>query len=146
MSHQSAKMLKVLQKLVAGPLNTGLLQLRTALSLESNKAGETREQSHHKISRYRDALRSFDKALAVADENEKPTIHLYRAFVSTKIPGAENEARVHGLEFGAACKDLAQALIRKASIEEADAAIRDSVAARIVVDHGAGGAAVVWWV
>jgi hypothetical protein len=136
---RSEEMLQHLSKLVAGPLNTGLLQLRTALVLEVNADQETPEQKSHKNSRYRDALRSFDEALALAQDEEKAALHLCRAFVSTRIPGAEMEARLHVSEFAAACEDLAEALIRKASAEDAAASRIEASTTKIAVDRGMGG-------
>jgi hypothetical protein len=137
--HQSEKTLKQVNKLVAAPLNTGLVQLRTALMLEVDASQENREQETHKISRYRDALRSFDEALALAQDEEKAAVHLYRAFVSTRIPGAETEARLHGSEFATACENLSEALIQKASAEDYAANRSESSAAKIVVERGMGG-------
>ena len=140
--HKSERILKHLNKLVVGPLNTGFLQLKTGLALEADAHQDTPEQTIHRISRYRDALCSFDEALGLADEDERPAIHLYRAFVSTKIPGAEKEARSHFSEFAAACRGLARDLIQKSEIEDAAATRLESSAAEIAADRGMGGGAV----
>jgi len=137
--HKSDEILKCVSKLIAIPLSTGLIQLRTAVSLENTSTPESHEQREHRISRYRDALCSLDQALSLAEDSEKAAIHLYRAFVSTKIPGADREARMHASEFKATCIDLEKKLSQDAAKEETQARKDEFSATQITVETGVGG-------
>lgn len=146
-NHQNEKILQQLNKLVAAPLQTGLLQLRTAIDLEARLGQESMDEQKHRISRYQDALRKLDEALSLAkDDEEKAAIHLMRAVASTRITGAQKEARLHALEYGIACEKLAAEAVIKASSEEKSADRNERSAGKIAVDGGmgAGGGAVGW--
>jgi len=137
---KSKLILQQVNRLVEAPLKTGLEELRTALALEEYFDYESEDQASHRISRYRDSLRKLDEALALAkDDQEKAAIHLFRALASARIPGAEIETRIHGLEFVNSCKSLANNLIVEATRQEEEAKKNEDRASKIVVDGGMGG-------
>lgn len=144
---ESKRLLQQIDKLVTAPLQTGLVQLRTALALETNPDEETVDQRNYRATRYSDALRKLDEALVLAkDDEEQACIHLYRAIASTRIPGGEKEAQLHAAEFATSCEAMAASLILRASEEEQAAKRNATRAAEIAVDRGmgGGGGAVGW--
>ena len=138
--HQNARILEQLDKLVAAPLQTGLLQLRMALDLETHSGQESLEEKNHRNCRYQDALRKLDEALALAkNEEEKATIHLMRAIAWSRITGAHKEARLHAVAFASVCESLAEKSLQGASSQELSAARNERSAAAIPFDGGMGG-------
>lgn len=106
-----------LKKLIANPMRTGIDQLRIAMELERDSPTKGAEEATYRFERYKDALRSFDKALANASDDEKIPIHLYRAMASERIPGGAREARIHLSRFQEGCQLRANAFGLKADEE-----------------------------
>jgi hypothetical protein len=119
----SSEIQRSLQKLIANPMRTGIDQLRIAMELEKGIGKEAAQEDAYRFERYKDALRSFDKALANASDDEKIPIHLYRAMASERIPGGVREARIHFARFQEGCNLRANAFAREAE-KEANLAIK----------------------
>jgi hypothetical protein len=144
--HRNERILEQLDKLVSAPLQTGLLQLRMAIELETN-APESPDEKNHRNSRYQDALRKLDEALTLAkDDEQKATIHLMRAIASSRITGAHKEAKLHAVAFASVCESLAANSDLSASSQDASADRNEKLAAAIPFDGGmgGGGGAVGW--
>ncbi len=126
-------------KLVEEPLNTGMEQLRVADSLEGASAAELR----HKTLRYQQALSSLDRALSMADPDERPIVQLLRGLASARIPGAAREAIAHLREYLDYCtgvaerSDAAVLELEKSAIESAPEA--EAIQADPISGLGAGG-------
>jgi hypothetical protein len=112
----SSEIQRSLKKLIANPMRTGIDQLRIAMELEKG-IGKGAQEDVYRFERYKDALRSFDKALANASDDEKIPIHLYRAMASERIPGGVREARIHFARFQEGCNLRANAFAREAEEE-----------------------------
>lgn len=118
----SSEIRRSLKKLIANPMLTGIDQLRIAMELEKGISKAGTQETAYRVERYKDALRSFDKALANASDEEKISIHLYRAMASEHIPGGAREARIHLSRFQEGCNLRADACVLRAE-EEANLAL-----------------------
>ena len=125
---------KDINKLVREPLKTGIEQLRVAEILKSG----TEKQSQHRVLRYQQALINFDKALSLAEENEKPFINFLRGLVAIHLPGAEEESIMHLKEFQGACLKAAKDLKNRAAHEEVLALENEREAEAVEIPRGPG--------
>lgn len=125
---------KGVSKLVQEPLSTGIEQLRVADSLQ----GASGVELSYRASRYEQALSSFDRALSMAEPEERPVVQLMRGLAAARIPGAAHEAKSHLGDYRDHCLELAGRLDAKTDELERAASENARKAETIAVVPGPG--------
>lgn len=125
---------KNVPKLIQEPLSTGLEQLRVADSLQ----GTSKSELDHRATRYQQALSNLDRALSMAEFEERPFIQLMRGLAAARIPGAEHEACAHLADYRDHCLELAEKLDKKIGGLEEAAGKSSAKAEAISVSSGPG--------
>ena len=97
---------KSLSKLVREPFLTAIEQFKVSCGLE----GKSKEEKAYREARFRNSLTSFDKALSLAEPNEKSFINLMRGFCALNLPGGVKEAEIHFRIFQDECEEYANEL------------------------------------
>lgn len=95
-----------LSKLVREPFLTAIDQFNIGCKLEGN----SKKEKEYREERFRNSLNNFDRALSLAQPNEKSFINLMRGFCALNLPGGSKEALIHFEVFQKECEKKASEL------------------------------------